>query len=1129
VWAGVGNAALTLPTNFVRDDVVPGVTFDTPTGIAFMPDGRMLVAEKRGRVWLVKNGIRHPTPLWSSENEVLNANDRGLLGVAVDPNYTANRYVYFLYTVDPDSNGTDDNNDAFGRLARYQVSAADSNVLAAGSRTILLGVDWRHGPASGSPSHTIGSLRFGTDGSLLVSAGEGAQFSMTDAGGNDAGLFGATKTDPIENVGAFRAQYIGSLAGKILRINPANGHGYASNPYVNGDLTSVRSRVWAYGLRNPFRFAVRPGSGVADTSLGQPGTLYIGDVGWNAYEEIDVAAQPGKNFGWPCYEGPVTVSSYQSATPTHSGCGTMGTPANPATATPPSAYWHHGQGVLGSPPGFTGNTSVGGTFYTGTSYPAVYRNQYFFADYGTDWIKVAIVDSTNQVQQVMDFASDADGPVDLQIDPVTGDVFYAAIITGRIHRLRSTTGSSNAPPVADAAGAPLAGAAPLAVSFSSAGSFDPDFDPIQASWNFGDATGSTLASPSHTYTAPGTYVAVLTVSDNRGGQSSDSLSVNVAASMGFPSTAVLDSFNRANGAVGGSWVDEIAGLTINANKLALTSSSASTVWSGGTFGADQEAFVSLDAITSAGSSEHDLMLKVQGQSWSTGHIEVRYDKGGARIQINTYAPSQSWIQRGVIPSVTLSPGDRLGARAYANGTIEVYRNGLVIGSASVGNWPYASLGGRIGLTLGNAAASRLDNFGGGTFILNPNTKPTATILSPPNGLFYVAGDTIHLHGQGSDTQDPPATLLYHWQENVHHNNHVHPSSFVSDSQNTFTVAENHDDGTGISLEFQLHGTDSGGLKDTASVTIHPEIDLTPATLTTVPSTPGTNAPAEYRFRIHNLGRMPAPVSHWRLVADSTMLAEGDTLVMPLDSVTVTRVLPPLLVAGVHSLRVRVDTLDAVVETNEANNAVTRELTVVEGLGPDEIPPTFTAWPTLEHTESSATIRWSSGEPVTNRLRFGRTRAVSDTTILVQEFAPDAIVDVDPLLTETLYYFQAVIHDQAGNIAVAPLDSFTTSPGVTGVGDHPFGTLSLSGAMPNPSRGSVTLALSLPDQSRVSFAVYDLLGREVWRAAPRDYEPGRWTLRWPGATRHGERARTGVYFARVTVNGVALTRRLAIIR
>src|SRR5262245_46001703 len=172
--------AIHLPPEFAAENAVPNVAFDTPTKIAFLPDGRMLVAEKRGRVWLVTHGVKAPTPIWQRETEVLNESDRGLLSIAVDPQYFLNHYLYFLYTVDPDSNGVDDNDDAFGRLTRYTVSFTDSSTVDSSTRTVLFGADWPHGPTIGSPSHTIGDLRWGRDGSLLISIGDGAQYTTVD-------------------------------------------------------------------------------------------------------------------------------------------------------------------------------------------------------------------------------------------------------------------------------------------------------------------------------------------------------------------------------------------------------------------------------------------------------------------------------------------------------------------------------------------------------------------------------------------------------------------------------------------------------------------------------------------------------------------------------------------------------------------------------------------------------------------------------------------------------------------------------------------------------------------------------------------------------------------------------------
>src|SRR5213075_2966082 len=135
-------AAVSVPSNFVVESVTPGATFDTPTSAVFLPDGRLLVSEKAGKVWVVQNGVKSATPFWDRTAEVLDLDDKGLLDIAVDPNFNVNHYVYFLYTVDPDSNNVEDSRSAFGRLARYQVSGANPNVVDYSTRAILFGRTW---------------------------------------------------------------------------------------------------------------------------------------------------------------------------------------------------------------------------------------------------------------------------------------------------------------------------------------------------------------------------------------------------------------------------------------------------------------------------------------------------------------------------------------------------------------------------------------------------------------------------------------------------------------------------------------------------------------------------------------------------------------------------------------------------------------------------------------------------------------------------------------------------------------------------------------------------------------------------------------------------------------------------
>ena len=925
-------ARAALPPDFVLESVTPGQVFDQPTGLAFLPDGRLLVCEKAGRLWLVQNGIRSASPLWQREREVLNLDDKGLLDVAVDPHYFQNHFLYLLYTVDPDSDGADTNAVSFGRLTRYQVGFADSSVLDTTTRTILMGVTWRDAPPSGSPTHSIGALRWGADGSLLVTAGEGSWATEPDSGGLYPDLFGPGRADPYEDIGAFRAQYVGSLGGKVLRLDPATGHGYPSNPYYDGDVSSKRSRVWAYGLRNPFRFVVKPGTGSPDPAAGDPGTLYIGDVGWGSYEELDVARQPGMNFGWPCLEGLAPTIGYPATHPAHSGCDSTGTYGDPVAPTLPIVSVSHGDPAWSTPPGLAGNCVIAGAFYSGGLYPALYQGRLFFCDYARGWMKVLVTDASDQLVQVLDFADQLAGPVDVAADPVNGDLCYVSIYTGEVRRLRYTgSGGGDHAPVAVAHATPGVGPAPLAVAFSSAGTYDVDGDSLRFAWVFGDGAGSTLANPAHTYAAPGTFDAVLIVDDGRGLQARDTVRVIAGGIATFPTTPVVDSFNRPDGPVGGGWTGDVGGVAIADSALAILADAptiiAPTVYSSAT----QEAYVRLKAITPT-ALEHNLMLKVQGPQWSDGQIEVAWQAGPGQVLVYTYTPVVGWEQRGGPFPVTFQPGDQFGARAYPNGGVEVYRNGTRVATASVAGWPFAAAGGRIGMSWWTATRSVADDFGGGDAILPGNTPPHAAILSPVDSSFYETDDTIVLQGHGTDAEDPPDSLRYRWDVILHHNNHTHPGITAFTDSAAF-LPENHGDGTPVWYETRLIVTDTGGLSDTTSRLIFPEVDLAPTGLGSTPDTITTSSPAEFHFTLHNSGTMPAPRTHWQLVAQGSgpavTLAQGDTLAGAGGSVLVSVTVPPLLAAGAYTLRVRADTTNVAVEMNEANNAMVAPLTVAD--------------------------------------------------------------------------------------------------------------------------------------------------------------------------------------------------------
>ncbi len=428
LFLGLTAHGQSVPAGFSVETVASG--FNNPVRIALTGDGRLFVSEQRGEVWVV-DGDGPPTQFIDLSDEINGQWDRGLLGLALDPDFLNNRHVYLLYTVDPVFGAPDESpfQGTFSRLTRYTGTVGSNGSVAdLGSRQVLIGPTPAEGIPVCEPSHTIGSVQFGLDGTLLVSAGDGAHFDTADPGGLDADCFGPGLFGRDEDIGAFRAQYLDSLAGKILRIDPATGLGLSSNPHWTGNGADNRSRIWANGVRNPFRCSVRPGSGPG------PGTFYIGDVGWFLFEEVNVC-KGGENFGWPCVEGHNPAPDYPGLSPAHSDCDTLETPNNPGPVTGPLATWHHNNPAASSPPGFTGRAAIGGVFYTGNCYPEQYQGAYFFADYPTNWIRVMQVDNQDNFVGLLSFASNALGPVDMITDPLTGDLFFIALSVDEVRRI----------------------------------------------------------------------------------------------------------------------------------------------------------------------------------------------------------------------------------------------------------------------------------------------------------------------------------------------------------------------------------------------------------------------------------------------------------------------------------------------------------------------------------------------------------------------------------------------------------------------------------------------------------------------------------------------------------------------
>ena len=477
------------PDGFTEETIA---SLDKPTALAFTPDERLLITTKSGELRIFENGNLQAEPALDLSGRICDDFERGLLGVAVDPEFGDNGAIYLFYTFKKFGHcARDTSQSPVNRVSRFTLNG---NSVRKASETVL--VDNMPSPHG---NHNAGDLHFGNDGYLYISIGDGG-CDLVDRSRCAA-----------ENQNA-RRQHI--LTGKILRITRQGGIP-ATNPYqgqksarcaVTGRTKQGNrcQETFATGLRNPFRIAFDPN--VNRTRF------FINDVGQKTWEEID-EGKANADYGWNIREGFCANSSAND-------CG-----STPSSLTDPVFAYKHDTGKFSQCGSITG-----GAFVPRGIWPAEYDGAYLFSDFVCGNVYQLTFDDNGNPSDSR-FADNLGKPVVMIFGPYqqTQALYYTTFINGGEVRRLHYSGSDNRPPITAVTADPTAGSAPLTVAFDASGSRDLDGDQLSYAWDFlgdGSATASG-ANANYTYEKEGRFTATVTVTDGHGG--SDTARVRIDA------------------------------------------------------------------------------------------------------------------------------------------------------------------------------------------------------------------------------------------------------------------------------------------------------------------------------------------------------------------------------------------------------------------------------------------------------------------------------------------------------------------------------------------------------------------------------------------------------------------------
>ncbi|MFD5692589.1 PQQ-dependent sugar dehydrogenase [Streptomyces rubiginosohelvolus] len=699
--------------------------------LAVLPDRSVLHTARDGTVRLTDAAGSTKT---AGKLDVYTHDEEGLQGIAVDPDFTANRFVYLYYSPlldtppgDAPTTGSAADFEAWKghlNLSRFVLKA--DGTLDLGSEKVVLEVESDRGQCC----HVGGDIDFDAAGNLYLTTGddtnpfESAGYAPIDERADRNPQFDAQRSSGNTN----------DLRGKLLRIKPTADGGYtvpAGNLFAPG-TANTRPEIYAMGFRNPFRMSVDKKSGA----------VYIGDYGPDAgttdpnrgpsgQVEFNRVTQPG-NFGWPYCTGTNTPTETYGeyafpSGPSGAKYDCASGPANNsfrntglATLPPAQPAWIRYAGDAGSPPEFGGGSEspMAGPVYnfddgldSAVKFPASLDGRFFATEYGRKWIKPVEVKADGSPgtidtfpwtgTQVMDSAFGPDGALYV-LDYGTGANNQA------LYRVEYLAGS-NRSPVARAAADKTSGPTPLAVSFSSAGSADPEGGNLTYAWDFGDGTTSTDPNPSHTYTTAGTYNPTLTVTDPEGLTGTASLVVtagNTAPTVTLTTPADGSLFSFGDSVPFTVTVSDPEDGTVDCSKVKVTY----------LLGHDSHRH----QITSKNGCSGTIDVPVDGEHDSAANIygvfDAEYTDAGG---LTTHSDS------------ILQPRHRQGEHFAAQNGIEVAPHGPAEGGATVG---YTDDGDWVSFTpyvLSNATSitARVASGGAGGTLEVRAGSPTGTLLS----------------------------------------------------------------------------------------------------------------------------------------------------------------------------------------------------------------------------------------------------------------------------------------------------------------------------------------------------------------------------------------------------------------